>query len=99
MNDTVSLNFHQPPLRDVKEYEDWVFVVKASFIIRFNPWFKFRFVQKLCDKYGLVLKVAHYPLSLIEGSQTITIGQLFETMQSIGVDYLRLNSFGIKSPI
>ena len=43
--------------------------------------------------------MAQYELSLIEGSQTIKIGQLIETMESIGVDYLCLNSFGMKSPI
>ena len=96
---SISLNYHHWAVTDLEDYDDWVFIGQAGTSVRFEPQFKEPFIKKLEELYGIQLEEAKHSLSLIEGTHKISVGMLAQCLEAIGVEELRLNSFGMKSPL
>ncbi|KAA1103647.1 hypothetical protein PGTUg99_001362 [Puccinia graminis f. sp. tritici] len=98
---SINLAHHATKIRDDEEFKDWVHVSTGGCLIRMPsvPDYKFRLLQYLRSEMNVISHISSYPQVLNTGSPVITCRMIQQALMAIGVPRIRLNSYGMKSPV
>lgn len=96
---TVSLLVsHKPNIRDVEEYEDWVYICQSVAMLLIAPRYRDRLFRTLRSlKYTIVL--FPYTRALIKGNQVNLMALLVHYLEAIRCNAVRIQAYGLKAPI
>lgn len=79
---TVSLVSHKPSIRDVEEYEDWVYVGRSVAMLLIAPRYKDRLFRKL-RSLNYTIELAPYTRAFIKGNQVTLMSILVHCLKAI----------------
>ncbi|EIM19548.1 hypothetical protein WALSEDRAFT_61384 [Wallemia mellicola CBS 633.66] len=95
---TVSLVSHKPSIRDVEEYEDWVYVGHSVAMLLIAPKYKDGLFRKL-RSLNYAIELAPYRCAFIKGNQITLMSILVHCLEAIRCNAVRIQAYGLKAPI
>lgn len=95
---SVSLVSHKPNIRDVEEYDDWVYVGHSIAMLLIPFRYKRHLFHKL-KSLNYTIEIAPFPSAFIKGNQVTFMAILVHCLNEIGCDAVRIQVFGLKAPI
>ncbi|SPO29582.1 uncharacterized protein UTRI_05404 [Ustilago trichophora] len=90
----VTLASHAPKIRDHKYYSTWVYLGTGPCVLKIHPQYK----EPLLGAFQVThsLQPSDYPITMIEGTQHVTMWDLVDKLDEVGCTSVRVQSYGMK---
>ncbi|PLW33983.1 hypothetical protein PCANC_16387 [Puccinia coronata f. sp. avenae] len=94
----LTLSYHQLAVQDHKDYAKYLHLAGGGCTMRIHPSFKDAVLKALWERFHIIAHPSTKQLILTKGSPACTVAMLAEVMVQIGVEHVRLASYGMKCP-
>ncbi|PLW41866.1 hypothetical protein PCASD_05558 [Puccinia coronata f. sp. avenae] len=94
----LTLSYHQLAVQDHKDHEKYLHLAGGGCTVRIHPSFKDAVLKLLWERFHIIAHPSTKQLILTKGSPACTVAMLAEVMVQIGVEHMRLASYGMKCP-
>lgn len=93
----VTLGFHDPRLRDIPYYANWVVLGTGPAVLKVCARFKDLVLQAYQGSH--TLQASNYPTTMIEGSQQVSLLNLVLKLKEVNCTSVRVQAYGMKFPM
>jgi hypothetical protein len=94
----LTLSYHQLAVQDHKDYAKYLHLAGGGCTMRIHPSFKDAVLKALWERFHIIAHPSTKQLILTKGSPACTVAMLAEVMVQIGVEHVRVASYGMKCP-
>ncbi|PLW36909.1 hypothetical protein PCASD_10192 [Puccinia coronata f. sp. avenae] len=94
----LTLSYHQLAVQDHKDYAKYLHLAGGGCTMRIHPSFKDAVLKALWERFHIIAHPSAKQLILTKGSPACTVAMLEEVMVQIGVEHVRVASYGMKCP-
>lgn len=90
----VQLASHDPKVRDLDYYSNWVVLGTGPAVLKIPPQYKVPLLEEFSETH--TMQPSNYPTTMIEGNQQVTMHQLVRNLRQVQCPSVRVQAYGMK---